>query len=251
MKMNAETKKSLILPWYHGCEYKCKICKPLKDPYYSAPDLTLHMRSLHGIDIDLYFEKFGSLETKRESYKCQICGDEKIGKNFEEINYHLREKHETNIYDYQTNHLGIDKKVEDPQMSRVQQEIRQQGKKRVCGTCNRVCASGQALRTHMRQHTGEKPCKCQECPYTASALSAFNFHKSRHESQKDKLRCEKCSQLFLSRGQFHLHKDRCGNPGLRGIYSSNKNKIFACPNCPKVYPDQRRLFGHGSTCRPK
>lgn len=103
------TKVRQCLPWFAGCEYRCKICQEL---YFLADDLRKHIRSGHQTTSDDYVDKHGTLETKTSYIKCRVCNG-KVKQNFTAIANHIWLQHDNMLVEtYQDRFKVKDRMVE-------------------------------------------------------------------------------------------------------------------------------------------
>jgi len=106
--------------WFNGCEYNCQLCSRLLT---SIGGLRRHVRDVHQIDKEDYFNKFGRQGILMRKYKCKICS-----RNFPwsgvSISKHTKQAHDMTLKEYSIQY-------EDPNVSGLQSEpkshsIRQQ-----------------------------------------------------------------------------------------------------------------------------
>uniref|UniRef100_A0A6C0IXC2 C2H2-type domain-containing protein n=1 Tax=viral metagenome TaxID=1070528 RepID=A0A6C0IXC2_9ZZZZ len=69
-----------------------------------------------------------------------------------------------------------------------------------CSECDHIAKRKGDLISHMRTHTGDKPFRCQYCPYAAAQSSALRRHLKKH------LKCPHCGCSFQSEPEFYLHE---------------------------------------------
>ena len=58
------------LKWYLGSQFQCQICMNV---FYASKDLSTHLKKSHSYETDNYQKIYGSLLTKAETYRCQVC----------------------------------------------------------------------------------------------------------------------------------------------------------------------------------
>ncbi|KAF7246334.1 PR domain zinc finger protein 14, partial [Varanus komodoensis] len=74
--------------------------------------------------------------------------------------------------------------------------------------CHAVVAftASSILRTHIRQHSGEKPFKCKHCGKAFASHAAHDSHVRRTHSTKEKGRtCTLCGKIFQEAEEFRFH----------------------------------------------
>ena len=78
---------------WNRCKFSCKIC-PSKTTI-EARMMRLHIQGEHKLKMSTYTEKYGSIETKRRTFKCELCESQ-----MKFARYVLHQKSIVNKFDY-------------------------------------------------------------------------------------------------------------------------------------------------------
>ncbi|KAL3097928.1 hypothetical protein niasHS_000663 [Heterodera schachtii] len=79
-----------------------------------------------------------------------------------------------------------------------------------CTFCQKVFTNRSNLIVHLRSHTGEKPYKCQLCPYACAQSSKLTRHMRTHGQQgKEVYNCNICQMPFSVHSTLEKHMRKC------------------------------------------
>ncbi|KAI3416090.1 hypothetical protein GPALN_005641 [Globodera pallida] len=79
-----------------------------------------------------------------------------------------------------------------------------------CTYCQKVFTNRSNLIVHLRSHTGEKPYKCQLCPYACAQSSKLTRHMRTHGQQgKEVYNCNICQMPFSVHSTLEKHMRKC------------------------------------------
>ena len=84
------------------------------------------------------------------------------------------------------------------------------GRNDTCEFCGKVFKNCSNLTVHRRSHTGEKPYKCELCPYSCAQSSKLTRHMKTHgRTGKDSLKCTYCDMPFSVASTLEKHLRKC------------------------------------------
>ena len=82
-----------------------------------------------------------------------------------------------------------------------------------CEYCGKVFKNCSNLTVHRRSHTGEKPYKCELCPYSCAQSSKLTRHMRTHggkEAGREVFKCTFCGMPFSQHTTLEKHMRKCG-----------------------------------------
>ncbi len=94
--------------------------------------------------------------------------------------------------------------------SESRKEIIGKGKNDTCEYCGKVFKNCSNLTVHRRSHTGEKPYKCELCPYSCAQSSKLTRHMKTHgRTGNDTFKCRFCAMPFSVTSTLEKHMRKC------------------------------------------
>ena len=85
------------------------------------------------------------------------------------------------------------------------------GRNNICKYCGKVFKNTSNLTVHIRSHTGEKPYKCDMCPYSCAQSSKLTRHMRIHvKSGTGVFKCSFCDMPFSVATTLEKHVRKCG-----------------------------------------
>uniref|UniRef100_A0A0A1X402 Zinc finger protein 501 n=1 Tax=Zeugodacus cucurbitae TaxID=28588 RepID=A0A0A1X402_ZEUCU len=106
-------------------------------------------------------------------------------------------------------------------------------KKFNCTKCDRKFNSRNALKYHLRTHTGMRPHQCETCDKSFYALSALKAHTRTHTGDKP-FKCEYCQRDFRQWGDLKYHV----------VSKHTEDKSHQCEYCGKAFSRKYSLVLH-------
>ena len=95
----------------------------------------------------------------------------------------------------------------DPQ---ARKDLIGRGRQDTCEYCGKVFKNCSNLTVHRRSHTGEKPYKCELCPYSCAQSSKLTRHMKTHgRTGKDIMKCRYCDMPFSIPSTLEKHMRKC------------------------------------------
>ena len=74
-----------------------------------------------------------------------------------------------------------------------------------CTECTKSFNRLQTLARHVQGHSGEKPIKCQHCPYSCIDQGALKKHYNNIHAEEKPEKCSECDQCFVKHYQLKKH----------------------------------------------
>jgi len=105
----------------------------------------------------------------------------------------------------------------------------------VCVTCDRRCARLEAMKCHVRCHTGERPYSCDVCQRTFTQRHHVRIHKRTHSGEKP-YPCPTCNKAFADSSSLSRH-----------IRVHSGERPFSCDVCARRFANSTSLTVHKHT----
>ena len=92
----------------------------------------------------------------------------------------------------------------------TRKELIGKGRNDTCEYCGKVFKNCSNLTVHRRSHTGEKPYKCELCPYSCAQSSKLTRHMKTHgRNGRDIFKCRFCDMPFSVTSTLEKHMRKC------------------------------------------
>lgn len=99
-----------------------------------------------------------------------------------------------------------------------------------CEFCGKIFKNCSNLTVHRRSHTGEKPYKCQLCPYACAQSSKLTRHMRTHGRHgKDVYRCKFCCMPFSVPSTLEKHMRKCVESQQRAAAARHLGSPLTAP----------------------
>jgi len=116
----------------------------------------------------------------------------------------------------------------------TRKDIIGRGRNDTCEFCGKVFKNCSNLTVHRRSHTGEKPYRCELCPYSCAQSSKLTRHMRTHGRMgKDIMKCRLCEMPFSIPSTLEKHMRKCtGSPKYRtnskelALFNENNRDLF-------------------------
>lgn len=101
-----------------------------------------------------------------------------------------------------------------------------------CPYCTKLLHTNDALRVHLRLHSGEPAFKCDICQRTFNQKVHYRYHMDRHNNVRN-FKCTECKKAFLSKHDLTVH-----------MRSHTGERPFECEICGKDFLILQHLKMH-------
>merc|ERR550525_1782083 len=123
----------------------------------------------------------------------------------------------------------------------VRKDLIGRGRNDTCEYCGKVFKNCSNLTVHRRSHTGEKPYKCELCPYSCAQSSKLTRHMRTHgRAGKDIFKCRFCEMPFSVASTLEKHMRKCvvggKKPGLPPPHWAAAPHMFLGMQVPPTGP---------------
>ena len=78
---------------------------------------------------------------------------------------------------------------------------------KICQYCEKRFVSLSKMKSHMRIHIGERPCKCETCGKDFKNKSSLKIHEMIHKEEKP-YSCNQCDKRFKQLVHMKTHERR-------------------------------------------
>lgn len=160
-------------------------------------------------------------------YSCKLCT--RVFKSYDQLRYH-KETH-VKTKDFVCDFKDCKKAFATKRRMHAHRRLHL-SEDFVCEICGSRQRNKQALRDHIRKHSGEKPFACSLCDRRFASNSLLNEHKACHETERKHV-CDVCGKSFNRPKALYHHK-----PLHLGV------KKFVCKLCGAAYAQAAGLSAH-------
>ena len=92
----------------------------------------------------------------------------------------------------------------------VRKDLIGRGRNDTCEFCGKVFKNCSNLTVHRRSHTGEKPYRCELCPYSCAQSSKLTRHMKTHGRMgNNQFKCRFCDMPFSVASTLEKHMRKC------------------------------------------
>ena len=86
--------------------------------------------------------------------------------------------------------------AEEPRVDKINMENNSNETNKICQHCEKRFASLSKMKSHMRIHIGERPCKCETCGKAFKNKTHLKTHEVTHKEEKP-FSCNQCDNLHI------------------------------------------------------
>ncbi|XP_021939903.1 zinc finger and SCAN domain-containing protein 2-like isoform X2 [Zootermopsis nevadensis] len=250
--------KSMNFVQLHGGMYSCPTC----DKSFTTRSAIVRHYRTHTADCGKLFVRRNSLEvhlithSKDKPFSCDVCR-----KTFsQKVTRDIHLARHTGQYDHTCNICH--KKFAS--RAKLNEHMHQHRSPRFrCEECGKQFVRQDALRTHQRVHTGERPYHCSLCNRSFYTASNLRLHEQSH-SKVAGFKCHQCGSKFKHKSSLSAHMKSHASSGLlpcpmidcrraeRGFLHArsvqahlrNHHQRFLCAICGHEFGSKSSLLEH-------